>query len=341
MNLTIDPNVFMAAQEHHNDDCWVQLRDLSENKPLFTLSLDEDGTLYENYRGFITEHIRYKNAVVQLCDKLLASGVKLSIKPCDPPTCTGPTLSSHCNDSLDKLMIGMASQQAKTLSNPGLTLLLSGPPNSPPRCLHQETVKTCVEDHISGLEVRYASDRKSIKKWLKSITSIDQHVHSFELQVEGVIGRKYGCHTRQPRNQDGKVNGEQFDVYCFQEVSESIRLICVGECKLLFDENQDTMICAGDIKQLQKKIKLAEGFEKNREGFSNEFEIRSFIVSNRPDMEVSAWKLAKQLGIVFLKAIMPTGWQDNPKWELADDKLIEIPHPEFGTVGSDNPYPPR
>jgi len=339
MNLTIDPYLFVAAQEHKNNDCYNQLKNLSENQHLFTLALDEDRTIYDEYQSFIQKHRRYKDAVVQLCAALLASGVKLSIKPCDPPTCTYSTLTANCSESLDLLMIRMAAQQAKTQSNPGLTLLLSGPPNSHPRCLHQNAVKTCVESNIPGLEVRYASDRKPIKKWLKPVTSIDQHVRSFELQVEGVIGRKYGCHMRQPRNQDGKVNGEEFDVYCFQENSESKRLVCVGECKLLFDECRDMMVCVEDIKQLNKKIEFAESFEKTREGFSDDFEVRGFIISNRPDMKNDAWKLAKNLGIIFLKASMPGGWQDNPKWELTDDRLVEIPYPEFACVDSDIPLP--
>ncbi len=326
MNLVIDPQVFLTADSR--DDCKGALIDLEKNKAFLLFVLDRN-ILKKAYIDFLEKNYKNRKLAVALTliRYILSCPRKLIVEPCSLSPKAQKIVKAKCSSTIEKHLLCLATEMAKTKVSMGLILLLTGPPNSGTRCLHQTSIKTDLQNEISGLEVGYASDGKSILRFYKdpaNITNERQHVNIFELQARIWVNNHYQCQIISTLR---KVNNEEIDVYCYQDTKTPKRLACVGECKLRF-EDEDKPIEVSAIKQLTRKIQAVKNYEQARNDVSGGPEFKGLIISNTRNMTDDAWILAKKLGVMFLRVNMPKGWKDNPAWSLSDGDWEEIPYPD-------------
>ncbi|MBI5650389.1 MAG: hypothetical protein HZC40_08090 [Chloroflexi bacterium] len=321
--LTIDPDIFIAAQEHDDRSCEQRLLELRDNRALYWFVTDGK-TLHQQYLDFATKHSHRKPWVILFLDELL-HGPKFNLPPGRLPIDIEPAIISKCSNTPEPQMLSMAVGAQGF----GLTLLLPSPGGRFSRCLHEKAFKSCAEGKIKGLQVRFVNDPKPVKKWLKAILNERQHVSLFESQTGSWLARKNQCPKKYPYE---KANGQQVDAYYYQIEGTRQRLVCIGECKLRF-EDESKPIEPDDIKQLGRKILAVMEIERKR---STSFVIKACVLSNAKEMNSSAWLLVKdvvtriqkeeglQVVFSFVRVQMPTGWKNKPDWNLADEVIQEF-----------------
>ncbi len=336
MNLTIDPDVFVTAQTG-NSDCLKQLENLAQNQSLFTLAVDREKLLSQQYNEIISKSLERGKAEKSMRIKMVARFLskmithndrKLVINPSSLPSNMQDKVRRNCLEPVEQQMLKMAARQSQTRPVSGLTILLTGPPGVNVRCLHRQDLKKDFEEEIKGLIVRCASERKKIGRWKTKLFLSEfekaLHVNLFEQTVENLIAWRYNSPYK---NIQEKVEKEEIDVYCYQTDGEP-RIVCVGECKLR-SKNESDKIKRSEILQLEKKLNAARSFENKRKKVSENFEIMAFMISNATDMEDDAWEYALSLGIKFCHARMPKNWQDNPLWKISDQDLSFLPETRY------------
>ncbi|MFH1635179.1 MAG: hypothetical protein ABIG63_14395 [Chloroflexota bacterium] len=159
-----------------------------------------------------------------------------------------------------------------------------------------------------------------------------QHVARLEDHAGSFVSRRYKCLEKGPKEINVEDKGEhktqEIDLYFYEKspnrTGSKIRLVCVGEAKLMFGATDEIEVGKA---QILREIKAVIHHQQTEE--DETFEIYYFIIGNHSCLHHDILENCREIRNVlsqehvkltffWLKVRMPKKWQQNPEWILED-----------------------